>query len=252
MDCSLYYDKVGVKERLERDMIRFQQTFPHILTEGSLLDVGCGPGAWLNYVSEITDLVLSGMDISKVRLSHAIELLEDKAINLSIGDIRHLPFTDNQFTQTTAMEVIEHIPEWQVALSEIIRVSSDRIVITVPYKERLKSETCDNCGSEAYLSGHLHSFTEKDFQYLSADCRISFEMLPPQYGLNHYVKRAISGVIRKTTSNFSERENGHSLSTVCQNCYEEVPYTKYAERAIQRLERIIKRTPEYLLIKIEK
>lgn len=52
-----------------------------------------------------------------------------------LGDVRQLPFEDNSFHCVSAFEILEHIPWSDVdcALSELSRVSSENVVVSVPY-----------------------------------------------------------------------------------------------------------------------
>lgn len=53
-----------------------------------------------------------------------------------VADIRELPFGADSFRVVTAFEVLEHLPfgEFEKALSEIKRVSSHYVVISLPYR----------------------------------------------------------------------------------------------------------------------
>ncbi len=52
-----------------------------------------------------------------------------------VGDIRALPFKDNQFDTVLACEILEHIPFSDVlqALKELHRVTRRSVVISIPY-----------------------------------------------------------------------------------------------------------------------
>jgi ubiquinone/menaquinone biosynthesis C-methylase UbiE len=51
------------------------------------------------------------------------------------ADVRQLPFRDNEFDIVCAFEILEHLPweDFPRALSELARVSSKNVVISVPY-----------------------------------------------------------------------------------------------------------------------
>ncbi len=249
MDCEIYYDNLGLIGTNQGELSRFDRTFPFILKEGNLLDAGCGEGYWLDYLYTKTKLNLYGIDISGVRINSAKEKASNK-IRFNQGDIMNLIHEDNSFDQVTAMEVIEHLPDWKKGLSEVVRVASKRAVITVPYNERLKHERCINCGEEAYLYGHLSSFTEEDFRDFNFD--ITFHKLQPAFEFNHYLQRAFKGIFSKAKHTLKFEENGHESITICPGCYGEVKYTKYFERMTDRMSRIIKKSPEWLLIQIDK
>ncbi len=251
MDSKKYYDAVGELGSHKRELVRFEQTLPHIHPKESLVDVGCGEGYWLEFLQLRANLNLVGVDVSPKRLEIARKRLAQKDIKLLEGKIEDIPLAPNSVGQATALEVLEHVPNWEEGLQSLLNIANYRVVITVPYNETLKYETC-KCGHQAPLYGHLHSFTEEDFAKVQVDGRMTFERFPPAFGSGHYIKRAVKGLVSRAQKISVPQENGHSLTTVCTNCYEEVPYTKYVERAIHRIQRIVTRSPEYLLVKVQK
>lgn len=90
-------------------------------------DLGFGPGV-------LTALILqqdaswraAGVDISKDCLYHAQRLLEKKEVSgrseLSVADVRSLPYPDDTFDVVVAVEVLEHIPDPEAGLTEAMRV----------------------------------------------------------------------------------------------------------------------------------
>lgn len=52
-----------------------------------------------------------------------------------VADIRKLPFDDDSYDTILACEILEHLPweEFDIALSEICRVSKKHIIISIPY-----------------------------------------------------------------------------------------------------------------------
>ena len=255
MDCGKYYNQEGELGLKSENLERFEKTLQHILEQGSLLDVGCGEGYWLKFLSERTYLQLSGSDVSQNRINLSKKNINNGKISLSVDDIRELPYESKEFDQVTALEVLEHVPEWQKGLDELIRVASKRVIITVPYNQKLKYEVCPDCGGKAYIDGHLNSFTEDDFQNINE--KVSFEGL--QHPLNYYIKRALKEILIKTQKKAGINNEKSSASTICTNCYSNVPYTKYpksdkkySKRALSRLSKIIEHYPEFLLVQIDK
>ena len=53
-----------------------------------------------------------------------------------VGDIRNIPINDNSFDSVIACEILEHIPwnDFELALSELHRVSRKYVIISIPYK----------------------------------------------------------------------------------------------------------------------
>lgn len=98
---------------------------------GSVLDVACGTGDWLEELQR-RGARISGVDIS----TRAVELAR---LRLPGADIRRsvaesLPFDDGQFDLVTCMGSLEHFLDQPMALQEMRRVATDtgRFLILVP------------------------------------------------------------------------------------------------------------------------
>ncbi|PIZ55788.1 hypothetical protein COY23_04190 [bacterium (Candidatus Torokbacteria) CG_4_10_14_0_2_um_filter_35_8] len=72
--------------------------------KGRLLDIGCGPGFFLNYIQNLEFKSLSGLDKSR-----RIFILKDKNIDFYEQDLNKLLKIRKKFDIITAIEVIEHL-----------------------------------------------------------------------------------------------------------------------------------------------
>lgn len=124
----------------------------------SVLDVGCGNGLFLNHlVDHHRDRFerICGLDRSAAALRHV------RAEHVR-GSLDALPFESASFHLTTCMEVLEHLPlnVYDVALSELARVSREYIIITVPNEEDLaiSLSRCVSCGCAFNANYHLRSY----------------------------------------------------------------------------------------------
>ncbi len=247
MNCQEYYDEEGFVKFRELELRRFENTLKFIQKTGSLIDIGCGLGYWLDFLNKKTSLDLQGGDISGEKLIHAQEL--HPKILFNEIDIRHLPYEDNSFDQVSCMEVLEHIPEWKQGLSELLRISSKQVIITVPYDETLTTKVCGSCKSEAHLYGHINSFLEKDFQDFNSLGKLSFEYLAPPFSFNEYLTKAFNSFLGFKQKDYSS--NGHTQAIICPNCYDRIPYSKLIP-AEKRLKRSLTSKPENLVVIIER
>ncbi len=95
--------------------------------ESCFCDLGFGPGVLTAFLlQQNATWQVDGVDISQHCLHHAQRLLTKKEVldrsELSVGDVRKLPYPDNAFDVVIAVEVLEHIPDPEVGLSEAMRV----------------------------------------------------------------------------------------------------------------------------------
>lgn len=91
-----------------------------------VLDVGCSTG---NYVRQ---LMARGYDAYGVDIFPAKEWEAFPEGRIRQGDIRKLPFADGEFDTVTAFEVLEHIDDVDAAISELSRVTTKNILLSVP------------------------------------------------------------------------------------------------------------------------
>ena len=115
-----------------------------------ILDIGCGSGRHTCGAYQCRDITIIGSDLSMEDLNQARErlLFHDKLGEhgggtwaLSAADITRLPFKNECFDLVICSEVMEHIPDEQQAVRELVRVlkSGRNLVVSVPrfWPERL-------------------------------------------------------------------------------------------------------------------
>ncbi len=97
--------------------------------ELKILNVGCGPGRSSQYLSSFGEV--TSIEYDKDCCEFASERTGLQIIN---GSITELPFQDEMFDLVCAFDVIEHVENDQLAVSEMKRVAKKEgvIFITVP------------------------------------------------------------------------------------------------------------------------
>lgn len=130
----------------------------------SVLDAGCGD-AWLaahfEKTSPGTNFV--SMDISTPNPKEALRRHPFAGHSALVADAYHLPFTENTFDLVVASEVIEHVIDPERFVHSLVRVlkPGGKLIISTPYKERLRYALCIHCNQKTPMNAHIHSFDEK-------------------------------------------------------------------------------------------
>ena len=87
-------------------------------------DIGCGPGAQsLMWAAE--GHRVRGVDISEPLIRIARERAAERGeakVEFSVGSATELPFAANEFDVVLVPELLEHLPDWQPCVAEVIRV----------------------------------------------------------------------------------------------------------------------------------
>ncbi len=99
-----------------------------------VLDAGCGDGV-LSVLMTKKGAMVVGCDFSAPNIDAAKEYtVQHKIHNVEflIGDAEHLPFLDNSFDLVVSSHVLEHLPDFDQGLKEVMRVAKKRAIIAIP------------------------------------------------------------------------------------------------------------------------
>ena len=141
-----YYDSVFKRQpkRVRIPLIgsRKRKWFRELLQRvradgGTVLDVGCGQGDLLSEAVRRGNACF-GLDLSKSGLLKTSR--ENPGANLVLCDVcSSFPFNDFKFDFVFSLGVLEHLPELNRTLAEIVRVSgpTTKICVTVANKDAL-------------------------------------------------------------------------------------------------------------------
>ena len=88
-------------------------------------------------LNEFPNINVTSIDILDKRIELLSNISKGGVNNLKVikDDICSFNEADNSYQVVTLLEVLEHIKDYQKAIKNAIRLSSDFIVITVPSKE---------------------------------------------------------------------------------------------------------------------
>lgn len=100
-----------------------------------VLEVGCGYGSLSVYIAK-KGAHVTGIDISSeaIKISRRNMRSNNQKMVLRQADGEDLPFKDESFDLVVCCETLEHIPDYKLAIDEIIRVTkkSGKILVTTP------------------------------------------------------------------------------------------------------------------------
>lgn len=103
--------------------------------EDMVLDAGCGEGFVLLKLASLCRRVIA-LDISTQKIASAKDKIDrikfKQKVNLFLGDILHLPFSDNSFEQIIFLDALSEIEQDRTALAELARIlkPSGRLIIS--------------------------------------------------------------------------------------------------------------------------
>ena len=145
------------------------------LAPGSVLDVGA-------YLGDFLKLVINdgrsyyGTEVNQARVDLVNSILGSTHVSLDFRNGSLKSFEDNFVDNVVCMETIEHVIDHQVAIEELCRVSRKRVVITVPYLERLEQVLCTHCNSYTPHHGHQHSYDQQTFKtYVPTGWKMTYQ-----------------------------------------------------------------------------
>jgi len=115
---------------------QYETVAKHVRPGDRVLDAGCGDGV-LSLMLARKGASVVGVDISvpnieRSGLAHASSESATQSIEFIVADLEHLPFPDNSFDVVVSSHVLEHLPDFDQGLRELVRVSKDKIVIAIP------------------------------------------------------------------------------------------------------------------------
>ena len=141
-----------------------------------ILDVGCSKG----YLSKvIKKKELYGVDISKELLRNVKGYKEVKE-----ASILHIPYNDNFFDVVVCFQVLEHIPDYEKAIDELLRVSNRFLLLSTDFVT--KSERIFSRDPFGNPHGHMHQFNLNNFLNLFERRKIILHKMEYHFPLLKY------------------------------------------------------------------
>lgn len=138
-----------------------------------ILDVGCGSGRHTCEASRFREVAAFGADIN---FDDLVRARNNLAFHEKVGeqgggpwgtlaaDITRLPFRDEYFDLVICSEVLEHIPEHERAVREMVRVLKPGRDLVVSVPRRLPERICWALSDDYYHSngGHIRIYRTRE------------------------------------------------------------------------------------------
>ncbi len=143
VDYDTYWDnkaQTGLG-KLSPWRLKRAQVFADLVSEGdSVLDLGVGDGALLQYMIEQKKIAAYGLDVSP----KAVEFCRAQGLNVDLADINK-PISDylhTTFDYIILSEIIEHLPDPESLLNSLRPFARKALIVSIPntgyYQHRLR------------------------------------------------------------------------------------------------------------------
>lgn len=148
------------------------------LQPDNLLDIGSGRGTFLwPLLAEFPSLQVTSAEVAERRASDLAALKKGGIQRLTVvrADVQRLPFAPGSFDAVTMLEVLEHLANPRLALTEALRSARRFVLVSVPSTPDENPE-------------HIHLFSLRQLEEMAASAgasRTTFEHV-----LNHRVMLA--------------------------------------------------------------
>ena len=165
------YDKYGSANPVVRRLMGgFERALDDLFDRAgprSLLDVGCGEGVLVQrWAKRLGDGRVVGIDLQEESIQAGWAQHEAANLEYRVMEAQSLPFATNEFDLATAIEVLEHLPDPEQAVSEMARCAERHLLVSVPREPLWRML---NMSRGAYWStlgntpGHLNHWSRRSF-----------------------------------------------------------------------------------------
>lgn len=158
-----YRNNMGPTSRIARYMVT--KSILNALNRfsfNSFADIGGAEGYTANLVRTLFNAQVTVTDLSENACQMAKEIFD---INAIAADIHKLPFKDSEFEIVLCSETIEHVTDYKLAITELLRIALNVLIITVPHET--KKSVARNIANKV-PHGHIHYFDIKTLDYLKS------------------------------------------------------------------------------------
>lgn len=160
---------------------------------GSILDIGCSEGQFLNQLTRFGDWKTFGIEPDTKATKEAFQRY---GLNIINGDAQCINFPPDHFDVVTMWDVIEHLHNPKQILQVIHKIlkPSGVLIISTPFRDRLEEVLFGKYWVGYEIPRHLHIFSYKTLNLLLN--KTGFKLIEAKVisGSNHALADSISFV----------------------------------------------------------
>lgn len=165
------FDKYGsTNPVVRRLMAGFEGSLGRLFSRAapaSVLDVGCGEGVLtFKWAEKLGDKPVLGIDLADPKLLAEWQTRQRPNLEFRTMPADQLPFEAGSFDLAAAIEVLEHVPDPERTLSEMVRVAARHVLVSVPREPLWRAL---NLARGAYVRdlgntpGHINHWSKRSF-----------------------------------------------------------------------------------------
>jgi len=165
------YDKYGSTNPIVRRLMAgFERSVDELFAQAApltVLDIGCGEGVLTaQWAQRLGTGRIVGVDLEDPKLEAEWAQRQRQNLEFRAMPAERLEFSDNEFELAAATEVLEHVPDPDLVLTEMARVSARYLLVSVPHEPLWRAL---NLARGAYLRdlgntpGHLNHWSRRSF-----------------------------------------------------------------------------------------
>lgn len=175
---------------------------------GKLLDVGCGNGVFIDYVKNNSNLEVVGTEINVDNVTY---LTGKKGLDVRLGNLNEISFTNQEFDIITLWDVIEHLNDPNHTLAEIKKLlkPDGNLIIRVPNGNSVDFALFGKYWAGLDAPRHLYVFSKKSLSYLLSVH--GFQIISSNYHIGGYLNTLTSLEFFLNDQNISLKLRKHLL-----------------------------------------
>lgn len=180
-------DKYGTSNPVIRLLVgRFTRDMEELLDlarPGSVLDVGCGEGVMTEQMADrLNGGRIVGIDLDDPKLREEWQGRRRPNLTYIAVPAEQMPFEEDEFEMASALEVLEHVHDPDLVLSQMARIARSHLLVSVPREPIWRMV---NVARGSYLRdwgntpGHLNHWSKPAFLDLVSKYGVPEEVRSP-------------------------------------------------------------------------